>query len=178
MEITRVGIVGHRFLDTAAANFARTQCTAILQHLQETQQQCIALSAIAEGADCIFGEVALEQGIPLEIVIPFADYENDFEEAEALQLYRRLLQSAHKKTCLDFKHRSVDAYYEAMQWILKNADLVIAVWNDEPNGGRAGTSDAVAHMEQSGQDWIHISTRSLTTLFHPGPNNCFSVKLL
>jgi hypothetical protein len=176
METTRIGIVGHRFLDPAAAMFARAQCRAILQALLQTQQQCVALSAIAEGADGIFAEVALELGIPLEIVLPFAAYENDFEEEKALQLYRHLLQMANKKTCLPFRDRSVNAYYEAMLWVLKHADLVIAVWNGEPNGGKAGTADAVLHMQQSGQDWIHISTKHLTTQFHPGPNNGFGLK--
>lgn len=161
--MTGIGIVGHRFLQTAAADFVAEQCHALLQELQAAQEKITAYSAIAEGADSIFAAAALALHIPLEIVLPFTEYENDFENEMAQKTYRQLQQAATRTTRLPFMGRSVDAYYEAMQWVLERSAIVIAVWNGENRGGRAGTADAVKKIREAGRSWIHININNYTT---------------
>jgi hypothetical protein len=161
-----IGIVGHRFLQPHATAFVTAECLSMLQQLQAPEENIIAYSAIAEGADSIFAATALELKIPLEIVLPFEDYENDFDSETARQTYLQLKKAAAKTTTLPFSCRSVDAYYEAMQWVLKRSDIVIVVWNGEANGGRAGTADAVKKIKEAGTDWIHIDTKNYTTTWY------------
>ena len=161
-----VGIVGHRLLTAAASSFLRDSCHHILQALKKDYTAVTACSAIAEGADSIFADVALTLQLPLSIVTPFAAFEQDFEEAAALQTYRRLHAAANRRVALTFEERSVDAYVEAMCWILQQSDIIIAAWNGSFTGGRGGTADAVKIMMNSGQDWIHIDTSLLKIEMH------------
>lgn len=160
--MTGIGIVGHRFLPQPAIEFVAVQCRSLLMELREAQGKITAYSAIAEGADSIFATAALALGIPLEIVIPFTGYENDFENEKALGIYQHLQQVAAHKTILPFNGRSVDAYYEAMQWVLERSAIVIAVWNGDNSGGRAGTADAVRKIRDAGRSWIHIDVNNCT----------------
>ncbi len=161
--MTGVGIVGHRFLQPTAADFVAKQCHGLLKELQAEQGKITAYSAIAEGADSIFAATALALNIPLEIVIPFTGYENDFQNEKARTTYQQLQLSATQKTILPFTGRSVDAYYEAMQWVLERSAIVIAVWNGDNSGGRAGTADAVKKIREAGRSWIHIDINNYTT---------------
>lgn len=160
--MTGVGIVGHRFLQPSAAAFVAQQCHVLLAELQEQLVEVTAYSAIAEGADSLFASAALALRIPLEIVIPFTGYEHDFENEPAQNTYRHLQQAASVKTILPFTGRSVDAYYQAMQWVLERSAIVIAVWNGDSSGGRAGTADAVKKIREAGRSWIHIDINSYT----------------
>jgi hypothetical protein len=161
--MTGIGIVGHRFLQPPAADFVAQQCHALLMELQAECGKITAYSAIAEGADSIFAAAALALQIPLDIVLPFTGYENDFENEAARAMYQQLQQAATRKTILPFTGRSVDAYYEAMQWVLERSAIVIAVWNGDNSGGRAGTADAVKKIRDAGRSWIHIDINNYTT---------------
>ncbi len=160
-----VGIVGHRFLEAQATAFVEGQCLDILKKLQVAHKGIIAYSAIAEGSDSIFASVAVKLRIPLEIILPFAEYENDFINETSRQIYKQLKTAASKEIELSFNTRSEDAYVEAMRWILKKSDIVIAVWNGEKHGGRGGTADSVKNIMHTGLDWIHmdISNFSVNT---------------
>lgn len=159
----RVGIVGHRFLKQKEASFAAVQCREILKEMQEEHDVIVACSAIAEGADSIFAEAALALNIPLDIVLPFDEYEFDFVEEKALDTFRSLKAAASSITQLPFGPRSNDAYEEGMHWILNGTDIIVAVWNGETNGGRGGTSDAVKHILNDGLDWIYIDIKNMAT---------------
>lgn len=161
--MTGIGIVGHRFLQQPAADFVTRQCHRLLQDLQAERGKITAYSAIAEGADSIFAAAAIALHIPLAIVIPFNGYESDFESETARTIYQQLQRAATQKTILPFNGRSVDAYYEAMQWVLERSAIVIAVWNGDNGGGRAGTSDAVKKIRDAGRSWIHIDINNYTT---------------
>ena len=87
----RIGVTGHRDLgDEATAAFVAGQCKAILQKALAEHGEVVALSALAEGADTLFAEAALELGVPLEAVTPFEGYVEDFE-GQARERYERLL---------------------------------------------------------------------------------------
>ena len=136
----RVGIVGHRFLKQAEAEFAASQCMAVLKDLLKEHESIVACSAIAAGADTIFATAALKLHIPLEIVLPFDEYGLDFEEEKALQTFLRLKAAASKITRLPYGPRSDEAYRAAMQWILATSNIVLAAWNGLAQGGPGGTA--------------------------------------
>src|SRR5216684_4473334 len=126
----RIAIVGHRQLqDPVVRQFVIVQCLTILQQAQARHDSVIAISALAEGADSLFANAALELGLPLEIVRPFEEFFSDFPPGPSREHYETLRRAARHETRLPFKGRSDEAYKVAMNWIIAHSDLLVAVWN-------------------------------------------------
>jgi hypothetical protein len=163
----RLGIVGHRYIaNTETVAFVAESCLAILKRLQAEHENLTVISAIAEGADTIFAEKAVELNIPLEIVRPFEDYAIDFTTASAKQRYERLRSWAHSETILNYAGRSDAAYLAGMHWIVDNSSLLIAVWDGSPARGLGGTGDAIERALSLNRDWIHIDVANLSVACH------------
>jgi len=101
-------------------------------------------------------------GVPLEIVRPFEQYPDDFSTVESRTIYTSLVASACREERLAFTHRCVDAYFEAMQWVVQTSDLLIAAWDGKEGRGRGGTSDAVRHAKDRRLDWVHLDVTQLS----------------
>jgi len=117
------------------------------------------LSAVAEGADRMAAEAALDQGFSLTAVLPFAsqDYERDFAKPSSQKEYRELLGRANKTVVLcGAREEQGPAYEAAGQTILENADVVIAIWDSGPSAGRGGTTELVERAAREGLPIIHI----------------------
>jgi len=139
---------------------------AILKRLRSEHEGLRVISAIAEGADTIFAEKAVELNIPLEIVRPFEDYGIDFTTPSAKQRYERLRSCALSETILPHTGRSDAAYLAGMYWIVDNCSLVVAVWDGSPARGSGGTGDAVERALHLKSDWIHINVANLSVTYH------------
>jgi hypothetical protein len=164
-EPFRVGVVGHRRLDPRAETFVRASCSDLLRRLAVTHGPLVAVSAIAEGADTLFAEAAIELGVPLAVVRPFADYRGDFD-GPARDRYDRLRDAAHVETRLPFDARSDDAYAAAMRTIIGGVHLLVAVWDGQPAGGQGGTWAAVADTMGRAAPWIHVDPNRRTVRDH------------
>jgi hypothetical protein len=152
----RLGIVGHRELDSEAAAFVSAESAALLDAELSATPDVVALSALAEGADTLFAEAALRLGVPLEIVRPFDRYVEDFVTKAGRGRYRALANAARRETRLPFSVASVDAYEAAMRWIARACDVLVAAWDGSPPRGRGGTAEAVAYAESIGRRVIHL----------------------
>lgn len=167
----RVGIAGHRFLgEKETVQFVTQQCSLVLQQIKERYTNVVAFSAIAEVADMIFAETAFSLNIPFEIVRPFNSYIEDFQNQVTKNRYLNLQKIAAKETRLPYSYRSEEAYLKAMQWILHNTDLLIAVWDGKERNGKAGTSGAVKEAVRTNSTWIHLDVIQKCTTFHLGNN--------
>ena len=159
----KVGVVGHRYLTHSQLNFVRQNCLDILNKIQNLHGEVIALSAIAEGADSIFAEVAISLKIPLHIIRPFKQYSNDFSSAIQIESYNNLRHLASNETLLHFDFRSEKAYYYAMQWIVKKSEILIAAWDGKPARGIGGTGNAVKQAILNKKEWIHLDVNNQST---------------
>jgi hypothetical protein len=121
-----------------------------------------AISPIAEGADRLFARAALDQGFSLICPLPFArdDYENDFVSPASKQEFRTLLQGAGANVVQidgargDAETRS----YEAVgRYVVRNCDILVAIWNGKPGRGFGGTTDILRFAVNHGPPvwWIH-----------------------
>lgn len=147
----RVAITGHRTLGGSGGEArVREQCRQVLAQAQAQHPRVVALSALAEGADSVFAEVALELGIPLEVVIPFRGYEEDFAPGPSQQRYQRLLVTTSDRSRLDFNERSDQAYLAGGKWVVDRADLLVAVWDGQPARGEGGTADIIEYARKQG----------------------------
>lgn len=154
----RVGVTGHRDLgDEATAGLVAGRCKAILQKALAEHSEVHTLSALAEGADTLFAEVALELGIPLEAITPFERYAEDFE-GQARERYERLLAQARIEHRLPHAKRSDEAYLAGGLWVVDHCDLLVVVWNGQPAAGKGGTGDVVDYARRMGRPYIHIHT--------------------
>jgi hypothetical protein len=165
--MARIGIVGHRyFCDQSVVAFISQQCFGLLEQFKALDPALTTISAIAEGADTIFAEAALKLDLPLEIVLPFRDYVSDFPTEDARERYRRLRAAACTEKILPYATRSDEAYEAAMNWVIMQADLLIAVWDGLPSGGTGGTGYAVQQAIELNQPWIHLNTRNQFVIYH------------
>ena len=153
--VRRIGIVGHRALDRDTTAFVSAQSAAVLR-AESSQGDVVAVSALAEGADTLFAEAALQLGVPLEIVRPFGSYADDFATGSSRSRYRGLVEAARNETHLPFATASIHAYETAMTWVVRACDLLVAAWDGSPPRGRGGTAEAIAYAERIGRRVVHL----------------------
>lgn len=174
--VLNVGITGHRADRLAgplkaAARVRVSEVLALLARLageirhegqawyapEPTQLRLV--SALAEGADTICAEIALEHGYLLDAPLPFPrdEYANDFVDPAARATYERLLGAADTVLELPGDRAQADAAYSlAGGAILASADILVAIWNGQGSGGRGGTGDVVASALSMGKPIIHV----------------------
>ena len=163
----KIGIVGHRFFnDPSILKFVSDECDQVLAVLESQAEHLTVLSALAEGADTIFAQAAVARGMQLHIVRPFDSYRNDFITEVANSNYERLCRAAARETFLTYHSRSVEAYRDAMLWVVNNSDILVAVWNGQASLGIGGTADAVNYAKAGHKNWIHINVIDRKTVFH------------
>src|SRR6266567_3574024 len=160
----RIGCSGHQQIgDESTVQFVSGQLRELLtiyqQQAQDRGQDILAYSALAVGTDQLFVKIALELGVPVEVVIPCAQYEDIFATAEVRDEYHRLLSYCQQVHRLSPEDCSEDAYLAAGHWIVDHSDLVILVWNGYPAGGRGGTADVASYARLVRRPFIHIHTR-------------------
>jgi hypothetical protein len=109
-----------------------------------------ALSCLAAGADQLFADIALEQGVPLTAVIPGMDYETHLGGTEARTAYRRLLKDSSERVELPHEATHEEAYYAAGRYIVDHVDRLVAVWDGAPARGIGGTGDVVDYARRTG----------------------------
>lgn len=164
----RVGVTGHRHLEDGE-DFTARSLREILKRLHDEHPDgIVALSALAEGADTLFAEIALDLRIPFAVVIPFECYEQDFPPGPARERFKRLLSLARDVHYLPYHDRSDDAYLAGGQWIVDHSDWVVAVWDGQPARGKGGTGDVVQYARQKGRPLVLINPLTQTvTEEHP-----------
>ena len=134
------------------------------------------VSPVADGADQIAAEVALERGWELQAVLPFqrGEYRETLANAAAKERFDHLIERA---TCVlelpgDLDN-VVDAYVMTGRATVSHCDILIAVWDGLPPRGRGGTAEVVQLALTRGTAVIHIPpepdarTRVLWAAFDP-----------
>jgi hypothetical protein len=152
----RLGIVGHRRLEPAATAFVSAASRTLIRAAHPGAVEVVAVSALAEGADTLFAEAAVELGAALEIVRPFDGYEDDFPTEGSRRRYRALVAAACHETRLPFAEASNGAYESAMRWVAERCDVLVAAWDGSPPRGTGGTADTVGYAEAIGRSVIYL----------------------
>ena len=119
----------------------------------------VLVSAMADGADQIAAEAALELGFSLQAVLPFArdEYRRDFERADAATRFDALLGKAQRVLELPgVREQAPEAYMMAGRAMVAHCDVLIAVWDGLPARGRGGTAEVVQLAIKRGSPVIHL----------------------
>jgi hypothetical protein len=120
----------------------------------ETAPVLRLVSPLAEGADRLVARAALDEGYALVVPMPFAqaEYEKDFAGGESVGEFRDLLARATSRLELDGgRGEDEAASYEAVgRLVVRNCDLLIALWDGRPGKGRGGTAETVRFAANGG----------------------------
>jgi len=154
-----IGVTGHRDLRPADMPRLRDQVRAILSGLRDNHRTTplLLLSPLAEGADRLVANIALEQGARLVVPLPLAreEYEKDFATQESKNDFSDLLKQAWKCFELPLPKGITSAniqdpgpernrqYTLVGAYIARHSHILIALWDGEQTGMEGGTGQIV-----------------------------------
>jgi hypothetical protein len=174
--VIRVGVTGHRpnHLGEADIPLLKRQIHRVLQSVRNAGAEIAGdrlagydshspsfrvISALAEGSDRYVADEGLELGYELQVPCPFPieDYEHDFKSPESKKHFLELLKKATAVLELDGsradQHAQNRAYESVGRTVLRQCDLLIAIWDGEPARGQGGTAQIVGEAAH-----LHIPT--------------------
>lgn len=153
-----IGLTGHRDLDPRYEPELRDALKRELGAIQARFKslQVELLTGLAEGADTLATQVALEIGMPVRAVLPMprALYEDDFagkalDEFRALSNDPRLtIEEIPLPVGADLagvmEGAARDALYaRLMDYLVRRSNVLVALWDGEATGLTGGSSDVV-----------------------------------
>jgi len=171
-----VGVTGHRadVLPEGSVPVLRERVRDVLQRIEESgralfdaernyfaafQPKLRFVSPVADGADQIAAEVALELGWELQAILPFerSAYRASLASEAARDRFDDLLA---RTDCLlelpgDPDH-GLDAYVMTGRATVAHCDILIAIWDGRPPRGRGGTGEVVQLALTRGTAIVHV----------------------
>lgn len=176
-----IGVTGHRNIHADAIEHISEQLKQLFSHFKQQfpETPLLLLSPLAEGADQLVAQIALEMQLDIIAVLPMekSEYQKDFansainsdENTAIKQSFNDLLgKAAYSKTLTDFdpiEHRDL-CYANVGKWIVDQSDIVIALWDGNLETLTGGTGEVVNYalsgdfpcLEQQieSKDWIAV----------------------
>ena len=171
-----VGITGHR-AGVLSAPLVRTLRPAVYSvfsdlrdatlELQESEPElCSATAArlnlhtaLASGADQIAAICARSSGYFVRATLPFEahEYRKDFALGEELDTFEQAVAAADEIVALPGDRADPqDAYVRVGKLLVREADIMLAIWDGEQGRGPGGTAHVVELALQSAVPVIHI----------------------
>ena len=152
-----VGITGHRDLvpaDMAEAGPIRAAVRGHLERLADAHPSTplLVVSGMAEGADQLVAEVALELGHDVVAALPKPPdaYERDFTTPGAVAALHTLLDRCLGVSVVEPVEGAgspdTAAYVSLGLFLVRHARILLALWDGEPARGAGGTAHVVAMM--------------------------------
>ena len=161
--VLAVGVTGHRadVLPQDSVPILRERIRDVLVRIEQSGRElldaergCFSpgeprlrfVSPIADGADQIAAQIALDLGWELQAIVPFERdaYRDTLGNQEARQRYDDLLGRA---ACVlelpGDPEDGLDAYVMTGRATVAHCDVLIAVWDGLPPRGRGGTGEVV-----------------------------------
>lgn len=160
-----IGVTGHRHLRAADLAKHREHVRELFRQLRQRYPSTPLriVTALAEGADRLVGEVALEEGHELLVPLPLetSDYERDFPESigEFHSILRRvppeqvfvLPRDAASDPEHLTPHEKRDTRYHAVgMFLAQQSHLLLALWDGRPAADSSAGTAAVVRMKLEG----------------------------
>ena len=174
-----VGVTGHRraaLPETDAAlrracreslllveQAARATCRREEQWFLDDELPVYLLSPLADGADQITADTALDLGFELHALLPFAAdrYRATLPDDPARLAYDAFVARAARILELPGDPQAeAEAYVMAGRATVAHADILLAVWDGEPARGGGGTAAVVELAIRRGVAVIHIDPQA------------------
>lgn len=144
--MTTIGSTGHINITRETRVIVARELAGILA---AQRAPIVGLTSLAPGADQAFAWAVAAAGGDLVFVRPCARIEDSIPEGN-LTHFRAARDLAVDVVALPFEEPSEDAYLAAGEYIADNVDLLVAVYDGEPAGGKGGTGDIVERRNAAG----------------------------
>jgi hypothetical protein len=145
----KIGITGHA-LSAPATEIVSQEIRRRLDLLTLEFDLLAGVSCLARGADTIFAEAILDRGVPLEIIIPSADYRGTIVHPDHAPAFDHAVARAAKVDTLLAPEPGPKAYAAANEAMLDRVGRLLAVWDGLTNTNEGGTWSAVASARSRG----------------------------
>jgi hypothetical protein len=158
----RVGVTGTRKICPDAEGAVRAEISQVLElisgeigklaasqtvYVQQPDGGRIGhlrlVSPLAAGSDRLAAQEALKAGYALYAPLPFSqsEYEKDFPDS--VEEFRTLLSSADVLALDGTREFASESYREVGRFVVRNCDLLVAVWDGQSERGPGGTAEIV-----------------------------------
>ncbi|GAA4450314.1 hypothetical protein [Phytohabitans houttuyneae] len=143
--MARIGITGHaRLAGDTAALVADAIAAELRKH--EGDKLC-GITCLCDGADQIFAQAVIERGGDLAVVLPADDYRERLVDRDD---FDRLLGKAAHVSRMPFRHSDRRAFKAASEEVLRQCELLLAVWDGLPSRKLGDTADVVGTARAQG----------------------------
>ena len=152
-----IGVTGHRDIRADDEIALKGHITDALIRIKNKFDQlpCRVISGLAEGADTLVAEVALDLGMPVTAVLPMpvSEYRTDFtgsalEKFEALvgdpRLHIHELPVLAEDGDISTDDARVPQYQALMDFLIRRSNVMLALWDGKVIPKKGGTSDVVS----------------------------------
>ncbi len=145
-----VAVSGHRDLVDAEVDEIRQRVRGCFEflagHYPDSNLQL--MSALAEGADQLAAEVALEMGIELIVPLPMAaaDYVRGFDSEDGVERFDALCEAAHERFVVGPHLDALEPeqrYAHLGVFLASHCHVLLALWDGRDSGELGGTSQVV-----------------------------------
>ena len=152
-----IGITGHRNLNVKFIQEYKKKIFDKLLELKQKDSKIILYSSLANGADRLVVNEALNLGIDFIAVLPISKkiYKQDFNTNSKIA-FDSLVSKAKEVITMPNRYTfNRDSQYElAGHYISNNSDMLFALWDGEYNNLKGGTSEMVKyHLEKNKPLW-------------------------
>ena len=164
-----IGVTGHRLDRLGTENVAPVAAALDALFLQieqlarpDSPRDLRLITGLAEGADGIAADCAAARGWTLDVVLPFfrEEFAEDFAEGSARDHFLARLATSDATFELPGDRAAAGgqgvAYERAGRVVLKQCDILVAVWDGGPTRGRGGAPQIIAEAVLQGIPVIHI----------------------
>jgi uncharacterized phage-like protein YoqJ len=149
-----VAVTGHRPKDlwgydaqAEGWSWLRSTLSGLLQELGATE----AISGMALGVDQVFVRAARDVKVPVAAYVPFEGQDRIWP-ASSQREYRELMSQCHRQVVVSSVPCPA-AFLERNEAMVRDSDVVIAVWTGKQDGG---TADAVRRSLSAGRVLLHV----------------------
>ncbi|HEY7783651.1 MAG TPA: hypothetical protein VIB00_02950 [Pyrinomonadaceae bacterium] len=170
----RIGVTGHRVLTNVESLSAGID--EAIDRIQEvfSSADLVVVSALAEGADRLVAIRVLTRPrarLVVPLPLPLKEYVRDFSSTASKKEFLGLLALATDVVEPPRIQNRQDAYAAVGDYVVRNCNVLLAVWNGEPAKGAGGTAETVALARRRFLPlaWVRTQNLSDKTFLKPAP---------
>jgi len=158
---TRVAVTGHRpqFLSLDQQTWARAELDRLAVKVRDQHGTKVAISGAALGADTWWARSAVRAGLDLWAYVPFLAQPSQWPD-EDRRVWGQLISAATRTLVLAAAY-NVALLHSRNDFMLRDADMVIAVW--DPTKTTGGTASAVVKARAAGKTLVIVDVTTKTT---------------
>jgi uncharacterized phage-like protein YoqJ len=158
--MTVIAITGHRPEQINNMVWVQNALASVFNELKPE----LIIQGMAAGVDLLSAKVAYQEGYPFVAARPWATHTPRIDDTE---LYEWALDNAERIDIVDdaTSYLGPWLYHNRNEYMVNNADIVVAVWNGDSKGG---TAACVRYAKKIGKLIVQINPRD-ETITYPQP---------